>query len=95
MALPHTPPNKPESLHFRDRRVSFREQKHGCDSLNRAYGRFLIGDFRGAAAILARFCAALIFAADQQGGNRMLEDELFLGLGLKQDGILVKRAHAA
>jgi hypothetical protein len=38
----------------------------------------------------ARFSAVLVFAADQQGGNGMLEDELFLRFGFKYDGILVK-----
>lgn len=49
----------------------------------------LVG-FAKADAALARFRAALVFTADQQGGNGVLEDKLFLRLGFKHDGILIK-----
>ena len=55
-------------------------------------GNVLIG-FRVAGSGLARLSASLVFAADQQGGNRVLEDELFLCFGFQHDGILIKRAH--
>jgi hypothetical protein len=34
-----------------------------------------------------------ILAANQKRGNRVLEDELFLRVGFKHDGILIKRTH--
>ena len=52
----------------------------------------LVG-LRDAGPGLARFRTALVFAADQQVGNGVLEDELFLCIGFEHDGILVKRAH--
>ena len=44
---------------------------------------------------MAMFRALLIFATDQQGGDGMLEDQLFLGIGFKHDGIFIERAHIA
>jgi hypothetical protein len=41
--------------------------------------------FANAGSRLARFSALLVFAADQQGGNRVLEDELFLCFGFQHD----------
>lgn len=51
--------------------------------------------FADAWSVLARFSAVLVSAANQQGGNGVLEDELFLGVCLKHDGILIKRTHVA
>ena len=44
---------------------------------------------------MAMFRALLILAADQQGGNGMLEDQLFLGVCFKHDGIFIERADVA
>jgi hypothetical protein len=56
-----------------------------------AESKVLVG-FPDVGSNLARFRASLVPAADQQGGNRMLEDELFLCFGFQNDGILIKRA---
>jgi hypothetical protein len=91
--LQHTPANSGTTVSIRDIRFHFGNRPPlGARGL--AWGRNLLVDrLRDAAAGLARFCAALVFAADQKGGNGVLEDELFLGIGFKNNGILVKRAY--
>jgi hypothetical protein len=87
MPLLHTQANKPQFLSrlwaATERGAYVWRQK-----------KVLVG-FSTAGRALACFRAALIVAADQQGGNGMLEDELFLGFGFKHDGILVKRTHVS
>lgn len=44
---------------------------------------------------LALLSAMLVFAADQQRGDRVLEDELLLRVVFQHDGVLIKRPYAA
>jgi hypothetical protein len=56
----------------------------------------LAKDYSGKSSLLrylTAFRAVLVFAANQQRRDRMLKDELFLVLGLKHNGIFVKRAY--
>src|SRR5437879_717501 len=52
----------------------------------------LVCGFRNRQAGFAHFTAVLVFAADKQGGNRVLEDQLGLRIVFQHDGVLVKRA---
>lgn len=44
---------------------------------------------------VAGFSAMLVFAADEQSGDRVLEDQLGLRIVFQHDGVLVKRAHVS
>jgi hypothetical protein len=82
MPLPHTPANKrPGILFFAE--LDFRSE------ISRFASGFprkaILIDVRASRPGLARFRAVLVLAADQQCGNRMLENKLFLRVGLKHD----------
>ena len=55
----------------------------------------LVCGFRNRQAGFAHFSAVLVFAADKQGGNRVLEDQLGLRIVFQHDGVLVKRTHVS
>ena len=55
----------------------------------------LVCGFYRRGPVVAGFRTALVFAAYEQGGNRVLEDQLGLRVVFQHDGVLVKRAHAA
>src|SRR5262249_31492851 len=44
---------------------------------------------------MACFAATLVLAADKQGRDRMLENQLLLGIGFQDDGIFIKRTNVA
>jgi len=83
MQQPHIRENNHSDIWF--------DQGRDVDSgLPVAAGSKVLVGFTVAGSGLARFRAALVFAADQQGGNRVLEDELLLRFGFQHDGILIK-----
>jgi hypothetical protein len=57
----------------------------GTADVDMSLRRKLLVSFANAGSALARLSALLVFAAHQQRGNRMLEDELFLFIRFKHD----------
>ena len=76
-------------LHIRASKTTFNSILDGRSNIYLKTEKLLVG-FRDTGSALARFSASLVFAADQQGGHRVLEDELFLCFGFKHDGILIE-----
>jgi len=50
----------------------------------------LVCGFHRRGPALAGFRATLVFAADEQSGDRVLEDELGLRIGFQNDGVLIE-----